>query len=322
LTTTGAPPYGPPPAPPRHRRGGLVGPLILIFLGGVLLLQNTGFLPANFWVNLWRLWPVILVLVGIELLLAGRIPWLALVGLGAIVLVLGGVAATYGVPKASTAPPDRRTVPTDLGNATQAIVTLRFGAGDLIVGPLDQPGPNQLATMTYEGPSDLVPKPRYVVESGGTGKLDYQLSGHGPSWIPFGDRQSGTMRMEVGLSPTVPITQLTVQSGGTDARLDLANLRVNNIDLSVGAAATSIRLPRPSGTTIVHISGGAATFAIEVPEGTAAQIRHRGGLSTVNIDTARFPKVSEGLYQSPGYDTAKDRLDVSLETGIATIQVN
>src|SRR4030081_150733 len=73
---SGAPPtYGPPPATQRRRRGGVVGPLILIFLGGVFLLQNTGYLPPNFWFNLWRLWPVILVLVGIELLLANRVPW-------------------------------------------------------------------------------------------------------------------------------------------------------------------------------------------------------------------------------------------------------
>jgi hypothetical protein len=130
------------------------------------------------------------------------------------------------------------------------------------------------------------------------------------------------MRLEVDLSPTVPITRLTVQSGGADARLDLASLLVKNIDMSFGATTTTIRLPRPSGATSVHMSGGAATIAIEVPEGAAAQIRHRGGLSTLNVDTARFPQVSDGLYQSPGYDAATDKLDVSLETGIATIQVN
>jgi hypothetical protein len=70
------------------------------------------------------------------------------------------------------------------------------------------------------------------------------------------------------------------------------------------------------------MSGGAATFSIEVPEGAVAQIRHRGGLSTLNVDINRFPQVSEGLYQSPGYDSASDRLDVSIETGIATIQVS
>jgi len=63
----------------------VVGPLVLIFIGGVFLLQNAGYLPPNFWVNLWRLWPLVLVLAGIELLLAHRVPWLVLSGLAACV---------------------------------------------------------------------------------------------------------------------------------------------------------------------------------------------------------------------------------------------
>ena len=66
--------------PRQRRRGGVVWPLILIFIGGVFLLENTGYLPPNFWMNLWRLWPLVLVLVGIELLFASRIPWVALAG--------------------------------------------------------------------------------------------------------------------------------------------------------------------------------------------------------------------------------------------------
>ena len=60
-----------------------MGPLILIFLGAVFLLQNTGYLPANFWLNLWKLWPLVLVLIGIELLLSHRVPWFALAGVTA-----------------------------------------------------------------------------------------------------------------------------------------------------------------------------------------------------------------------------------------------
>ena len=89
--------YGPPPAPQRRRRGGVVGPLVLIFIGGVFLLQNTGYLPPNAWQNLWRLWPVILVLAGIELLLANRVPWLVLASVAALVLVVGALAMSLSM---------------------------------------------------------------------------------------------------------------------------------------------------------------------------------------------------------------------------------
>jgi hypothetical protein len=319
---SGAPPaYGPSPATHRRRRGGVVGPLILIFLGGVFLLQNTGYLPPNFWFNLWRLWPVILVLVGVELLLANRIPWLALAGLAAAVLVLGAVVTNSGAATAPTANSVTRTDQKDLGGARQAAVAVRFDAGQLTIGPLEQATPEQLAMMTYEGPANLTPQVNYSV-TGDLGRLEYLSNEHGaPGFVPFGGRSSAP-RIDLNLNPNVPITSLSLKSGATDARLDLSALRVTDIDLSVGAASTWIRLPQAAGTTTARIAGGASTITLEVPQGVAAQIRHRGGLSTVSVDQGRFPSVGDGLYRSPDFDTAKNKVDVSLETGVTTIQVN
>jgi hypothetical protein len=302
----------------------VVWPLVLIFLGGVFLLENTGYLPPNFWMNLWRLWPLVLVLVGIELLFAHRIPWLALAGLAAVVLVLGAVATNSNLPPHETARPSTSSIDTDLGNASQAAVTVRFGAGQLTVGPIEQPRPNELASMTYEGPSDLAPVPRYTPVGGGVGQLEYQSSGRGaPGFLPWmNGRNSGSPRMDLNLAPNVPITSFVVQTGATDARLDLSTLRVNAIDMSIGAATAWVRFPEAAGSTTVHISGGASTITLEIPQGVAAQIRHRGGLSTLNVDQNRFPQVSEGLYRSADYDTAPNKLDINLETGVTTIQVN
>ena len=55
--------------------------MVLIFIGGVFLLQNAGYLPPNAWLNMWRLWPLLLVLAWFELLLAGRVPGLILAAL-------------------------------------------------------------------------------------------------------------------------------------------------------------------------------------------------------------------------------------------------
>jgi hypothetical protein len=313
-------PYSAPPAAPRRRRGGVVGPLVLIFIGGVFLLQNAGYLPPNFWLNLWRLWPVVLVLAGIELLLAHRVPWLALVGLAAIVLVLGGVASGSSLSRSPTQAVVTHSSQTDLAGATQAAVTVRFGAGQLSIGPLASAADTQLAATNYSGPPDLEPQASYSAV-GGTGQLDYQVYGHGPGFMPFVGGQSES-RMDLNLSPTVPITALNVQTGATDAHLDLSNLLVSNLEINVGAASTWVRLPATAKTTNAHIAGGAATITLEIPPGVGAQIRHRGGLSTVNVDQSRFPSVGEGLYRSADYLTAPNNVDISIETGVTSIQVN
>lgn len=50
------------------RRPGFVGPLLLLAVGFILLFNNMGLLPWVIWGSLWRYWPVILILFGIEIL--------------------------------------------------------------------------------------------------------------------------------------------------------------------------------------------------------------------------------------------------------------
>lgn len=295
---------------------------MLIFIGVVFLLENTGYLPPNFWVNLWRLWPLLLVLAGIELLLANRVPWFILAGVAVVVLIVGAIAVNANVATPVTRTTARQA-DTDAGGAAEAAVTVRFGAGQLTVGPLAEPRPGQLASMSYTGPPELAPQANYTVLPGGLGRLDYQVSGRpGPGFIPFAGGRSGSARMELNLSPEVPITSLNLQTGATEAHLDLSSLRVSNIEMSVGAATTSIRVPEKAGLTTMHVSGGASTITLEIPQGVAARIQHHGGLSTLKVDQNRFPMVSEGQYRSADYDTAPNKADITLETGVTTIQVN
>jgi hypothetical protein len=298
---------------------------MLIFFGVVFLLQNTGMLPANFWTNLWRMWPLLLVLVGIELLLAHRIPWLALAGLATIVLVVCAVATMTPWSIGGTNTPGVNTSSQiNLDGASQAAVTVRFGAGQLVVGPIDQAQATALASMTYQGPPQLAPEPRYTPVSGGVGQLEYQSRAQNmPSFVPFmGGNSDAVAQMNLNLAPGVPINSLNVQTGATNARLDLSNLDVKSLDMSIGAATSWIRFPQAAGLTRANISGGASTLTVEIPLGVAAQIQHHGGLSTLNVDQSRFPQVSEGVFRSADYDTNPNKVDLDLETGVTTITVH
>ena len=135
--------------------------MVLIFVGGVFLLQNTGYLPPNAWVNIWRLWPLLLVIGGLELLFAGRVPSVILAALALIVVMVGLMVLTPGLPVAvpgNTAL--SRTYDTETQGANQANVTVRFGAGQLTVGPLVGGSPSVLASMRYDGPASSAPEPR------------------------------------------------------------------------------------------------------------------------------------------------------------------
>jgi lia operon protein LiaF len=68
-------------------RGSLAGPAVLIGLGIVFLLNNLGYLGWGIWDTLLRLWPVLLIAVGLDLLIGRRS------ALGSALLALLVVAA-------------------------------------------------------------------------------------------------------------------------------------------------------------------------------------------------------------------------------------
>jgi hypothetical protein len=58
------------------RRPGYIGPLLLLTIGFILLFNNIGILPWGIWGSMWRFWPVILILFGIQILARDSESWI------------------------------------------------------------------------------------------------------------------------------------------------------------------------------------------------------------------------------------------------------
>jgi hypothetical protein len=50
---------------------GILGGLFLVFLGAIFLLNNLGLVPSSIWNQVWKFWPVLLMLLGLRLV-AGK----------------------------------------------------------------------------------------------------------------------------------------------------------------------------------------------------------------------------------------------------------
>ena len=80
----------------RGRRGGLFGPVILIGLGVVFLLNNLGILDWSVWEVIVRLWPVLLIAAGLDVLIGRRSALGSLLSLVLTLAVLGGALWLLG----------------------------------------------------------------------------------------------------------------------------------------------------------------------------------------------------------------------------------
>lgn len=139
----------------------------------------------------------------------------------------------------------------------------------------------------------------------------------GPSFVPFIGPSEGVWRFQ--LTQDIPLT-LIVEAGASSLNIDLKDVLATRIELKTGASSSNVTLPA-RGDSLLNVEAGAASVNIHVPEATAARIRVKEGVTSVNVDTNRFPRLDSGLYQSSAFDTAVDRAEINIESGLGSVFV-
>ncbi len=257
-------------------------------------------------------WGSILILIGVLLLLdnvlaidVGDLIWpLVLIALG--LWILWGVLAGRGSIEAEEA-----TIP--LEGAGQARVRIHHGAGRLRLD--SSAGPGELATGTFGGGLDY-----RVSREGDTLDVLMRMPRSFPPFaVPWMWGPGRTLDWSFGLNSQIPLS-LDFEIGANDARLDLTGLRVTDLRLQSGASSTDLKLPANAGHTQAVIKTGAASVTVHVPSGVAARIRTSGGLASIQVDRDRFPKTG-GVYQSPDYDTATNKVDIDIDVGVGSVSI-
>ncbi len=292
------------------RRGGLVGPIILIGIGVIFLLNNLGVTSVNLWELVIRLWPILLIGWGLDILIGRRSLALSLGVLGVtLALVAGGVwwvATRAGIGEPVTGEQIRQA----LQGATQADVEIEFGAGGLRLGPLAS-GAN-LIEGTIALDSGERAEQDFLVE-GGTAV--YRLRTSRVSIFPFSNR--GDIEWDLRLNEDVP-TDLDVSTGVGESDLNLERMNLTDLRVSTGVGRTTVRLPA-RGEFSVKIDGGVGEVIVWLPKGLEARIHVDTGLGNFNAPSG-FAQEGDD-YVSPGYDEADNRVDIDIDAGIGNIEV-
>src|SRR5579884_179394 len=251
-----------------RRPARLVLPVLLIIVGFVFLLNNLGIVPWSIWLSLAQLWPVILILLGVDILLGRRSTALgALITTVVLIAVVGAAigmsVSNPGTTSSTKAPLQEQTSSAPLGGASSGDVSLTIPAGTLNVGALPAKGDNLLevaSTMPSGMRMTLNAAPR-----GGIAEAVLSASGDRTTWWPFG--RSGfanTATWNVQLVPGVPLS-LRANVGAGQTNLDLTNLMIQHLIINSGAVKTTIHFPAGAGQTDADIRSGAGELDLIIP---------------------------------------------------------
>ncbi len=305
--------------------------VFFIALGAVVLAAQSASIDAGDVAAALRLWPVLVIALGVGVLLrrtrfsiAGGMLAAAVVG-----LLLGGMLVAAPVAVAEVGPACNGVAPTTLASrdgsfAGPASVDLRLICGELTV--TTQPGSGwHLEAGNGTGAEAAIDASadRLAVASSTRGR-------------PFGFvRGSDTWRVTL---PTATSIDLAAEVSAGRGTLDLAGARLGEMRLVVNAGDVSLDL---EGATLAHLSatvnGGSASvglpsqdfgadlvvnagaFRICAPDDLGLRIRHQGVLAATTY--AGLVRTGD-TWESPGYATADHHADVTVSANVASVDVN
>lgn len=126
---------------------------------------------------------------------------------------------------------------------------------------------------------------------------------------------------DITLNGSIP-WQIELKGGVSKLDAELSALRLESLELTGGASDVTVKLPRPSGTVPIRISGGGSELAFQLPAGVVARLQVKGGVSKLAFQEHRLGAVGGLLnLESPEYKNAADRYDFELTGGASNLSV-
>ena len=119
------------------------------------------------------------------------------------------------------------------------------------------------------------------------------------------------------------VTHVSADTGGGNMDLVLPDKATNlNVIAKSGAGNVTVEIGSGiTGSNKVNADSGAGKVAVLVPSGIAARIHATSGMGKVNVDS-RFNKIDGNTYQSADFDSAADKVEITVNSGAGDVSVN
>ncbi len=291
------------------QREGLVGATFMIGLGVVFLLSNLGYINTNIWQLILRLWPLLLVAIGLDLVVGRRSIWASLAGLVVLLVLLVGALLLFGVNVETGQVLQGESISQSFDGARSGEVILDNAVGDVYIQAGNDPA--LLVSGTVTARRGVGTSQEFSIQGE---EAVYRLRQSG-AYVGIGN--AGSRTWDIGLNRNLPISLRYNQGAGLSI-LNLDQVQISYLDANIGVGQLHIILPQ-NGDFEGKISGAIGQIVIEVPSGVGIRIRSDGALVTVHTPDG-YEKL-ENSYTSPDYDSAEFRMDLQINLAIGDVRV-
>jgi hypothetical protein len=295
----------------KEQRINFLGPMLLIFAGCILLLNVSGIVDWSIWWTILQLWPVFLIAAGLELLIGRRSRAGSLFAALLTMLILVGALLLSSVDL-GTAGLDSQVIRQPRDDATQAEISIDPMLGVLRLDALSESADLVRGEILLN--RDEEAHEEFYNQGGRT---SYSLKAGDQSWTPFRFWDSHRV-WDLGLSPGATLDLDTSMVLGQN-ELDLTGLDLDGLQTNMALGWTEVLLPA-EGRFDARVSGAVGGITVVIPQGMAVRL-DPGTAMVLRMLPDDFQE-RDGVYTSPGYAAADNRvdLDVGLAMGLLNIR--
>lgn len=279
-------------------------PVVLIGIGLFWLLGNLGLLSSVNLAFLFRLWPLLLIFIGLDLIFARRSAILGgLLGLAMVLIVAVLVFAAPRLGLTQSAGLKTETFIEPLDGATRANIELDLWSTPMRVEALSNSENLFEAEITHVG--------EVIFETRGSSERTIRLSHERFIAGPWGFFAGlGEERGRIGLSPETPI-DLEVNVGSGSVELNLAELQLTSLDVEGGSGSLDVSLPETGQRLAARMNTGSGSVDLLIPGGAQLDLNLESGSGSIDIEIAEEASLTLEL------DTGSGSVRVDVPDGAA-----
>jgi|GEM_PF-607205 len=303
-----------------------------ITIGSLLLAHN--FYPFFVFESVWRLWPLILLLLGVSSLVKQvTVKKILMSGIGLIAGIIifsdgdhKGIVIDSDSDEKVSEIRDSISVPFDPALSDTTYLSISAGAASIDIG---LNGDSSLMLIqrqaeVFENDSEINGGNLDENNAGSSFSINHKIrDGINRVDLEFGGNLTlfGNQKLKKALVLLNPraLWNIDIDGGATSMNADLSALRIASLNVEVGASSVSLRLGAIQDSSFYHIEGGAAKFFIEIPEDAGCRIMQESGLS--KHDFPNFIKKADNVYESPNYATSTKKIILDILTGVSSVAV-
>ncbi|MGO1528920.1 MAG: LiaI-LiaF-like domain-containing protein [Senegalia sp. (in: firmicutes)] len=284
--------------------------IVLIALGLIWLLSNMDILNFDLFIlidSLFDLWPLILIVIGINIIFKNKILNTALWIIFIIIVI------AYGFFINDT---------NDVKNDYSEDLLVKMSEG-IIKGELDiDLGAAKYNINSYNSQTSLAKissnnRFNHNYESGTSNNSQRVNVSNDMSNNIFNNKSN----LDIDINNKL-IWNIDVDSGASSGKLNLKNVKVQKIDLDLGAGKMDIDFGDLHSTSYVNIESGASSIVLNVPTDAGLKIEMDGALNSTNIDDLGLIESEEDVLISKDYVKKDTNFDIKVDMGVGSFKIN